>query len=130
MKEEQFATAMKHLAIAFNKIFTKDEIEVYYSYLNKYSFETLKRAVNEIVLKEKFMPKISEIIIYCEENKNKIRFEILEIMNLKGYFANVSEYEKASEWLENNIIPEWFKEDMKKYKQQYLQTNEKMMLNS
>ena len=53
-------------------------------------------------------------------------------MEKQGYFAVASEYDKASKWLERNIIPAWFKEDMKKYyammKQEKLGYNEPLRI--
>ena len=121
MKQEEFAVAMKHLAIAFGKQFTKDETEVYYEYLKMYSYGVLKNAITEIISKEKFMPKIADLKEYCEKNKQITRFAIIEQMNKQGYFRSPQEYDKASKWLDSGVIPEWFKEEMKKYKSNYLE---------
>ena len=61
------------------------------------------------------MPTIAEIIERCEKNRFIYENEILEKMNNVGYFKNTRELEKAYNFLEKKVIPEWFYEDMKKY---------------
>ena len=122
MTHQQFADSMAYLGIAFGKEYTQEELSVYYDFLKEFTDETLIKAIKKIISTSKFLPKITELVETCEQCKETMKFEILEYMNLQGYFQSSIEYDKASIWLERNIIPYWFKEDMKKYfkmKQQY-----------
>ena len=48
-------------------------------------------------------------------------------MKLDGYFKTDREYEKAIKFLTDNIIPDWFKEDMQKYKQVLITNNQNLL---
>ena len=85
----------------------------------------LLEAVKSIIKKSKFMPTIKEIIDECELIKiSKIKV-LLKDMLKDGYFRtgivelnSIQEnknFSKAVEWINLGIIPDWFKEDMKKY---------------
>ena len=115
MTHQQFADSMAYLGIAFGKEYTQEELSVYYDFLKEFTDETLIKAIKKIISTSKFLPKITELVETCEQCKETMKFEVLEYMNLQGYFKSSSEYDKASIWLERNIIPFWFKEDMKKY---------------
>ncbi len=115
MDKKEFATAMKYLGIAYNKEFTKEELEIYYEYLNGYSFELLKKAIKEIVKTSKFSPKVSDLIDMCEKVKKEKKYYILELMKKDNYFKTTTEFEKALRYLESGIIPDWFKKDIDKY---------------
>lgn len=60
-----------------------------------------------------------------EEIKKETQYEIIEKMKNQGYFKTTQEYEKAIMFLNTNIIPKWFIEDMKKYQQDNLQITNK-----
>lgn len=132
MKQEELVKGLKVLGLAYGKDFTQEECVTYYEFLQEYSYETFKTAIKSLIKKSKFLPKISEIIEECENSKSSSWFEILSFMEKQGYFAVASEYDKASKWLERNIIPAWFKEDMKKYyammKQEKLGYNEPLRI--
>lgn len=115
MTQEELVKGLKVLGIAYSKEFTKEECSTYYEFLQEYTYETFKIAVKNIIKKSKFIPKISDLVEECENQRKLTRHEILDFMQLKGYFKNPVEYEKASKWLERGIIPEWFRNDMKKY---------------
>lgn len=115
MKQEELVKGLKVLGIAYSKEFTQEECATYYEFLQDYSYETFKTAIKNIIKKSKFLPKISEIIEECESSKETSWFEIIDFMQKQGYFAVASEYDKATMWLERNVIPAWFKEDMKTY---------------
>lgn len=110
MNKLEFATAMKHLSIAFNKEFTQDDLNVYYEYLKDYEFKVFKNAIKEIVKREKFLPKISELISYCDRYKND---ELINQLEQRNYFKNADEKEKIIMWMNEGIIPEWFREELK-----------------
>lgn len=136
MKQEELVKGLKVLGIAYSKDFSQEECETYYEFLQEYSYETFKKAIKNIIKTSKFLPKISELVEECENNKEKARFEILEYMNAMGYFKEsgyaVSEYEKAVMWLEKGIIPQWLKDDMTRYykmmKQERLEQQEQILI--
>lgn len=115
MTKEELIKGLKVLGLAYNKSFTEEECVLYYDFLSKYSYETFKNAVKELIQISKFLPKISEILEYCEKNKISKRYKILDLMRARGYFKTQSEYEIATHFIENDIIPRWLKEDMKEY---------------
>jgi hypothetical protein len=115
MNKEQFTKGITYLGIAYNKEFNQKEVETFYDFLKDYDYETFKIAIKEIIKDKKFMPSISEMIEFCNKNKQQKKFEILEKMKLQGYFKDLKEYEKAIRWLESGNIPSWFKEDIKQY---------------
>ena len=132
MYERSFADSMGYLGLAYGKEFTQIELTQYYDFLKEYTDETLTEAIKNIIKSSKFMPKISDLIDECERCKGNIKFEILETMKNHGYFKDVSEYEKAGLWISKNCIPDWFREEMKKYyllsKQEKLGTNKKVLI--
>ena len=115
MKQEELVKGLKVLGLAYGKDFTQEECVTYYEFLQEYSYETFKTAIKNLIKKTKFLPKISEIIEECENSKSSSWFSIIDFMQKQGYFAVASEYDKATMWLERNVIPGWFKEDMKTY---------------
>lgn len=90
-------------------------VKLYQDNLIGYRPETIVTSIDEIIKEFKFMPTIAEIIEKCEKNRFIYENEILEKMNKAGYFKNIRELEKTYSFLERNVIPEWFYEDMKKY---------------
>lgn len=115
MKQEDLIKGLKVLGIAYGKEFTSDECSTYYEFLQEYNYETFKAAVKNIIKKSKFLPKISELVEECENQRTQTRFDILDFMKNQGYFKTPNEYDKASKFLQMNIIPEWFRDDLKKY---------------
>lgn len=115
MTKEELVKGLKVLGLAYNKSFNEEECVLYYDFLSRYSYETFKNAVKEIIQNSKFLPKISEIIEFCEKNKIEKRYKILDLMSDNGYFKTDFEYEKAMNFIESGVIPNWLKEDMKKY---------------
>ena len=115
MKQDELIKGLKVLGIAYGKEFTSDECSTYYEFLQEYNYDTFKAAVKNIIKKSKFIPKISDLVDECENQRTQTRYEILDFMNMQGYFKSPIEYDKASKFLQMNIIPEWFKEDLKRY---------------
>ena len=102
----------------FKELNNKQVLEMvglYQEMLGNYNQETLDVVAKEIIKTKKYMPSISEIIDLCEEKKLHIRNEIVEKMIDDGYFKSQIEIEKVYGWLEEGIIPKWFKQDMMKY---------------
>lgn len=115
MNEQQFVNAMSYLGVAFGKTYTQNEIMLHYDFLKEYNEATLIKAIKNIIKKTKFLPKVNELIEECEACQEEVKFEILEYMRFKGYFKAPNEYDKANAWLQRNVAPTWFKNDMKRY---------------
>ena len=128
MGKDEFVESMTYLGLAFNKTFTKNELILHYDFLKEYEDEVFTKAVKNIIRKSKFLPKINELIEECEIVKEEFKFNILEIMKNDGYFKNIREYEKATNFLKSGIIPEWFANDMNNYRNSQLTNNERLCL--
>lgn len=128
MGKEQFVKCMTYLGIAYNKEYSRFEVEQHYEFLKEYSYEELKKAIKGIIKKSKFLPKINELIEECEIVKEEVKFNILEVMKNDGYFKNIKEYEKATNFLKSGIIPKWFANDMNNYRKKQLTNNERLYL--
>lgn len=61
MSKEDFLEGMTLLGIAYDKEFTKEQIEVWYSMLGGYSKEQLRNAIKELIKTETYMPTIAHI---------------------------------------------------------------------
>ena len=117
MTKEECLKGMKYLGLAYGTDgFNEEEVSIYYDFLQPYSYDVFRMAVKNLIKKTKFMPKISEIIDECNSCKETTKYTILNFMQSKGYFKTDSEIDKATKFLETGCIPEWFKNDMKKYK--------------
>lgn len=115
-KEEQdFLNTMGFLGMAYNKTFTNEEIKVWYEMLKEYPDEVLVKVIKDLIKIEQFMPSIAKIIEECKKYKKLDRYEVLEQMRVKGFFKTADEYMKAQQWLEEGIMPEWFKQALKDY---------------
>ena len=115
MKDYELVQGMQMLGMAYGKEFTQQECELYYEFLREYSSETFKTAVKNIIRTSKFLPKINELIAACDNAKEKVKFDVLEFMNDKGYFKAPIEYEKASLFMERGNVPEWLQKDINEY---------------
>jgi hypothetical protein len=115
MSEIEFLKVIKILQASYLKDFDEDTIKIWYIQFKDIKYNILLNAVTSIVRKNKYMPSISEILEECDNASNKVKYDILEKMKKSNYFKSSLEYEKANNWLEKNIIPEWFKNDMKLY---------------
>ena len=115
MSEIEFLKVIKILQASYLKDFDEDAIKIWYIQFKDIKYNILLNAVTSIVRKNKYMPSISEILEECDNASNKVKYDILEKMKKSNYFKTSLEYEKANKWLEKNIIPEWFKNDMKLY---------------
>ena len=123
------------LKIAFPNYFKElsneqilEMVSLYQEMLGSYNEQTLSDVAKTIIKTKKYMPSISEIIELCDSNKVEIKNEIIEKMIEDGYFKNPREIEKIYMWLEENIIPEWFKEEMKKYYNVMIMNNKRNLI--
>lgn len=136
MEQIELVAGLKRLGIVYGKEYTKDECEIFYDFLRSYSVNTWVEAVNKYISVSKFPPKPVDLLELCDkvqsETKIQSQFEVLHFMKAMGYFKHSSEYDKAVTWLERNIVPEWFKEDLNKYykmmKTEKLENKEVLMI--
>lgn len=61
MNKEKFLKIMTYMGIAYNKEITKEQLEVWYSFLKDYNEDELNNAVKQIINTEKYMPSIAQI---------------------------------------------------------------------
>ena len=71
MNKEKFLKIITYMGIAYNKEFTKEQIEVWYSFLKDYSEEELNNAVKALVNTEKYLPTIAHIKEQIAKNRLK-----------------------------------------------------------
>lgn len=121
-QSKKISSFIAKLKVAYPKFFNDLEdndfialIGLYEEMLGGYNEETLNETAKSIIKTMKYMPSIKEILEICNETKTYKRNEIIELMINDGYFKNEREIEKVYMWMEENIIPSWLKEDMKKY---------------
>ena len=142
MTKEEFKDSISYLGIAYNKEFTKKELQLYYDFLKDYNDETLVKAIKNIIKKSKFLPKINELIDECNNCKQNIKYEVVEFMLKSGYFKKgdyeeldfeqeLRNYEKTKKFINENNVPEWLKQDINYYyklmKQDRLENNQKLI---
>lgn len=121
-KLKSISLLIAKLKIAYPYYFkemTKEEVamlmSLYQDELSNYSDEVLSESVKNIIRNSKYMPTISELIEECEKHRSIKKSYIIELMVKDGYFKSPIEIDKAYHFLEEDIIPEWFKKDMAKY---------------
>ena len=61
MNKEKFLKIMTYMGIAYNKEFTKEQLEVWYSFLKDYNYEELNNAVKNLINTEKYLPSIAQV---------------------------------------------------------------------
>lgn len=115
MTQEELTKGLAYLGMAYGKEYSSIECEQHYDFLREYNYQTFVEAVKSIIKKSKFLPKITELLEECEKHKEHTKFEVLEFMKSKGYFKATNEYEKAIKYLETNVIPEWFRNDLNEH---------------
>lgn len=71
MSKEDFLKGITLLATAYNKEFTIEQIEVWYSLLGKYTVEEFSSAIQELIKKEKYLPSIAHITEQIAKSKLK-----------------------------------------------------------
>lgn len=115
MTEQELVKGLTYLGTAYGKEYSKMECEQHYDFLKEYNYETFVSAIKNIIKTSKFLPKITELIEACESSKAMIRFDVLEYMDAMGYFKDPREFEKATHFMERDIVPKWLQEDINKY---------------
>ena len=132
-KSKLIGSLMIKLKIAYPYYFkdlTEEEtLGLYATYeeeLSQYNEETIIIAIKNIIRNNKYMPSLSEIIEQCDKYRTHQTNEIVELMWKDGYFKKgtygelddaqaYKNYNKTLKFIEEGIIPEWLREDMKKY---------------
>jgi len=69
MSKEDFLSTMTILGMAYDKEFTKNQIEVWYSILKDYTIEEFSMAIQDLIKTEKFLPTIAHITEQIAKNK-------------------------------------------------------------
>lgn len=132
MRDFELVQGLQMLGMAYGKEFSQQECELYYEFLQGYTYETFKTAIKNIITSSKFLPKVTDIIEACEGAKTQTRFDVVEFMKQMGYFKHIKEYEKTILFMERNIVPEWLQNDINTYyrmmQQERLGTNEQLKL--
>ncbi len=132
MKKTEFVKGLKFLGLAYNKEFDEEQTTVWHNFFERDDYEDFRIAIKAMIATKQFMPSIAELKEEIQTVRNHRVFKILEIMKedqyfKKGGFGELDEvqqfrnFEKARSWLMNNNMPEWFKEDVKKYEEQIKQ---------
>ena len=89
MKKEEFKQGFAYLNVAYNKDFTKEQLDVWYDFFKEDDFENFRNAVKSIILKNKYMPSIAELKTELEELVNKKNtYEIINYINNCGEIEN------------------------------------------
>ena len=115
MNKLEFTESMAYLGLAYGKEYTPVEIEQAYDFLGHYSDQVFTQAVKDLIRKNRYLPKITEIIDACENSKDITRYEVVEYMKQCGYFKSPVEYDKTMHFLNRGIIPAWLLEVMRQY---------------
>lgn len=61
MTPQEFAKAMTFLGLAYDKEFSKDQLNVWYTFFSDDTDANFRKAVTRLVSKSKFLPSIAEI---------------------------------------------------------------------
>ena len=61
MNKEQFVKAMTYLAIAYDKEFNQEQLNVWYEFFKNDDFNVLRQAIKSVILKSKYLPSIAEL---------------------------------------------------------------------
>ena len=128
MKIEELVKGLNFLGLAYGKEYSQLEAQQIYEFLKEYNYETFIKATKEIIKTSKFLPKIADLIEYCEKYKTSQKVEVIEYMRKDGYFNQsfsseypldddhaTRNYNKTLMWLERGVVPEWLIEDINRY---------------
>lgn len=130
--DSQMAAFKVYLEQAFNKDIS---IEFLLDQFGDYNAEVLMKAVKDFCKQESFY-NIAKLHNYYKAHNLTLKHNILQMMDEDGYFENLYKdmwerdinkcpnnlrwliqkaKDKANVWLDSGVIPDWFREDMKKY---------------
>lgn len=71
MNKDEFLKGMAILTAVYDKEFTKEQIEVWYSVLGQYSVDEFSEAISELIKTEKKLPTIAHITEQIAKSKLK-----------------------------------------------------------
>lgn len=69
MTKEDFLEGITLLGVAYDKEFTKEQVEVWYSMLGGYTKEQLRTAIKELIKTETYLPTIAHITKQIAKNQ-------------------------------------------------------------
>lgn len=127
MKPIEFTKEMKILSLSYNKDFDEETITLWYEQFKEINKDYLHNAVKKIIVNNKYLPSIAELLDKCREEQKLAEKEVLEKMYNDNYFKESREYEKVLNWLEKGIIPLWLLEDMRQYYSTKMLPNKKLI---
>ena len=97
MTQEEFIKGMTFLGLAYNKEFTQDTIEVWYSMLKDYSIEEFSNAIQELIKTEERIPSIATITKQIAKSKTvgipEAEDEWQEVIKAVGRYGSYREQE-------------------------------------
>lgn len=117
MTYQDFIREFYKLCVAFDKDQSQELINIYYENLKDYNIRDFEECVGRAIKENQYFPKIAELISMIKDKFNVDNKAILMFMKDKGYFKSIREYDKAIMWASAKLdqIPQWLKNDMKKY---------------
>lgn len=130
MEQVDFIKDFKRVCVAFNKPFGQEECEIYYDMLKEYKKTHFKIACDLAIKECKFFPKVAEMLEFCKRASIESKKIIVNYMISKGYFKCDTEIKKTLYFVEHNIIPNWLKDDMRKYYKMMLNENNTQKIES
>lgn len=111
----EYTEQMKLLSKIYFKDIDKDYIKATYEFFKNINKGILNEAIKSISRRSRYMPTTAELLEECKSYKKDNKMEVIMQMKARGYFKSPNEYDKAMKWLDEGIIPGWFKKDMESY---------------
>ena len=97
MDREKFVKGMTFLGVAYNKEFTEEELEVWYSMLKDNSIEDFSNAIQSLIKTEERMPSIATITKKIAEQQTSslpnAEDEWQEVIKAVGHYGSYREQE-------------------------------------
>ena len=133
MTKAEFILAIKKMISLYRASMLDEEIASWYERFKDVKFDVLIKTIEN--LESDRMPNAIELKKLCKEESEKQKYSILERMWNAGYFKRgiygdlsveqqERNYDKAVRWLDNGVIPQWFKDDMKEFELKQLSSIE------
>ena len=159
MDKEKFLKIITYMGVVYNKEFTEEQVEIWYSFLKDYSVEELNNAVKYLINTEKFLPTIAHIkeviaksklsempeaeeewakVINAvhvygsykeEEALNSLNEYTKQIVKLIGYYRICTSTQEEQTWNKKEFIAEYNALKDKLIVIKQIESNEKKMLN-
>ena len=101
MSKQEFLEGMTVLGLAYDKEFNQEQVAVWYQMLGNYTKEEFRKAIQELIKTEKYLPSIAQITKTIAQNQAtlpKAEDEWEEVLNAVRRFGTWDE-EKAMESL-------------------------------